>query len=101
MELYEPNELASLFFGVIAAILIAYTLYRQRIPRFRYFTAGFAFILFANFFTVAEGFAWSSLLNTLEHICYSISGLLFLLAVRTFGKSSPAEDSARDAHTDI
>ena len=81
MEKIQPNELVSLIFGIVCAVIILYILLRERLPRLDLFFLGFAFLLAANFFTVAEGFLWNTLLNTLEHLSYLLAGISFAAAV--------------------
>jgi hypothetical protein len=80
MERIQPNELASLIFGVVCAAIILYLLYREKLPRFGYFFLGFAFLLSANFFTVVEGFFWAAHFNFLEHLSYLLAGASFAAA---------------------
>jgi hypothetical protein len=74
---YYPNEVASLIFGFIAAVIILLLFRKKDLPRFRLIFTAFLFILAANFFTVAEGFLLPELLNILEHVSYALAGLLF------------------------
>ena len=75
--MYYPNEVASLIFGVIAAVIILLFFRKENLPRFGLIFTAFFFILAANLFTVAEGFLWQEPLNILEHASYAMAGLVF------------------------
>ncbi len=80
MEKIQLNELASLLFGVVCAAIILYILFREKLPQFGLFFLGFTFLLSANFFTVIEGFLWTTLFNFLEHLSYLLAGVSFAAA---------------------
>lgn len=75
--MFYPNEVASLIFGCIAAVIILLFFRKENLPQFRLVFTAFFFILAANLFTVAEGFLWQEPLNILEHASYAVAGLLF------------------------
>ena len=75
--MFYPNEIASLLFGVISALIILLFFRKKNLPRFRYIFLAFLCILAANFFTVVEGFGWQDSFNFLEHLSYAMAGLLF------------------------
>lgn len=99
MDRIQPNELVSLIFGVVCAVIIISILLRERLPRLGLFFLGFAFLLAANFFTVVEGLLWGALFNTLEHLSYLLAGISFAAAAwkirRTPEPSEEAHGSRR------
>ena len=77
-SLLQDNEL----FNAVLAFVVLVFLFTQlrRLPRIRkrmilLFAYG---ILFAGWVaTILEGAFWPNVLNTVEHICYALGGLLF------------------------
>ena len=78
--MFQESEIINLLFG-LTSILILILLFRYTwLPKRRYIRTGFAFILCAYVFTVAEGVALRELFNILEHASYALGGFFFALA---------------------
>lgn len=74
------NELVTLILGMSA--LGFFVLGRVRIrelPGWRLFLLTFALLVAGWVLTVLEGFFWPIALNLVEHICYTVSSILFAL----------------------
>ena len=89
--MFYPNEIASLLFGVISALIILLFFRKKNIPRFRYILLAFLCLLAANFFTVVEGLAWEEAINLLEHSSYALAGLIFAGVCWSLGRDSRRE----------
>ena len=77
---FQESEIVNLIVSVVAIYLIFILLKKVSLQEFKLFIAGFCAIVVAQIFTVLEGIFWGDLLNTLEHLFYVVSGLLFVLA---------------------
>ena len=85
---FYPNEIASLLFGIVGALVILLFFRKENLPRFRYIFLAFLSILAANFFTVVEGVGWQDFFNFLEHLSYAIAGLIFAGACWSLGRGA-------------
>lgn len=77
--MYQDSEVACLVMCVIAAGLIG-RFSNKEIPQFRYFYWGFLCLGSSFLATVAEGFLWPDLFNSIEHLSAAVSGWLFVIA---------------------
>lgn len=75
--MFEESEIINLVLGMVSFVIVVYEIRKREIPGFRLFFAGFACVVLARLFTVVEGIFLGGLLNTLEHLCYVLSGVLF------------------------
>lgn len=77
----QPNEVVNLVLAIFLAPMCLRAAMRAGFPGRRWFYAGFASMLGAYVFTVAEGFAAADLFNFLEHSSLAAAGVLFLVGV--------------------
>ena len=87
--MFYPNEIASLLFGIVTALVILFFFRKENLPGFRYIFLAFLCILAANLFTVVEGFGWQGVFNFLEHFSYAIAGLLFAGVCWSLSRRTP------------
>jgi hypothetical protein len=76
---YQPSEIADLILLLALGPMIIIGLRRvlPSVPRATYWAL--AAMLGGYIFTIAEGFVLADLFNMLEHICYAIAGVAFLV----------------------
>lgn len=82
--MFLETELYSLVIFTIGAGLLTVLLRSCLLPGCRWFMAGYALALCANFFTVVEGFAFYDFFNFLEHLSLAASSICFCAAVQEF-----------------
>lgn len=85
----QPNEVATLTVGIVCALVLLCSLRASSLPGAAPFLAGFAAVLAAQVFTVAEGFRWATALNLLEHACLAAAGIVFAAAVWRSARRGP------------
>ncbi len=76
----QQNELVTLILGL--GVLAFFVLGRVRIrdlPGWRLLLLSFTVLCAGWALTVLEGFFWPDVLNSVEHICYAVSAILFAL----------------------
>jgi Na+(H+)/acetate symporter ActP len=77
--MFQESEIISLVVALVGAFLLVFVFARRSVPQLRRFYAAFFAIVAASFFTVVEGVFWEGLFNLLEHLCYMLSGIFFML----------------------
>ena len=92
--MFQESELINLVLAVFAVSIVS-TFFLRRNRQYRFFYLGFALIVSALVFTVAEGIAYHHVFNLLEHLCYALAGLVFLLACRNLRQSAHAEETGQ------
>ncbi len=77
--MFQESEIVNLIFSLLITIFFLIFSRGYRRPRFPFLYLGFLFMLFAYVFTVIEGFVFPVAFNLLEHFCYAMSGIFFLI----------------------
>lgn len=86
MEQVQPNEVATLVFGLAGALILIRLAKESPLPGFRLFYLAYGSVVAAYWFTVLEGFLWARFLNFLEHLSLAAAGILFLAAILRHGR---------------
>jgi len=92
---FQESELVSLVLAFVFVIVLGILYRADHLPRLPAIYAAAALLILSNIATVLEGFFWYSFLNTLEHVCYAASGLLFALACWRLAAQVRTEQDAR------
>jgi hypothetical protein len=72
------NEVVMLFMGIgVFLFIMVNRAYVKKVNYWKILTWGYYILLSGWFFTVLEGFFQEYYLNLLEHICYTVSTILF------------------------
>jgi hypothetical protein len=93
----QPSELIIAFlasFLVLTAIFL-----RKHLPRSPRIYIPICFMLGAYVFTIVEGFFadgsfWNNFFNSLEHLCYALSGIAFMVGCWILARPDPYERGA-------
>ncbi|MDF1565576.1 MAG: hypothetical protein P1V51_21240 [Deltaproteobacteria bacterium] len=91
----QPSEAVTLVYGIIALVTLAWVIRGLELPGLRWMVAGVALIGLAYVFTIVEGFVWHALFDTLEHNCYALAGVAFLVGTLRLVRSSVREERPR------
>ncbi|MFC1769696.1 hypothetical protein ACFLZI_01410 [Nitrospirota bacterium] len=77
--MFDANEIINLIFALVAVLVIIFVFNKLEVPKPRSLYMGFSFILCGYVFTVIEGVLWRDFFNVIEHSCYALAGLYFLV----------------------
>lgn len=87
---YQPSEVTDLVLmlalGPVIIILLRRAL--DTVPAGAYVAIGAMFG--AYIFTVAEGFFLPDLFNLIEHVCYAVAGVAFVVTLRQLSRMMPS-----------
>jgi hypothetical protein len=89
--MFQESEIITLVVAVVGAFLSISVFAKRKVVELRYFYIGFFAIVAASFFTVIEGVFWKDLFNLLEHLCYALAGLSFIVGCNILLKQSQSK----------
>jgi len=86
--MFQESEIINLVVGIIAVLMFLFFFKKLGLPRMLFIYIGFFLVLCGCFLTVIEGVFWHDLFNFLEHLCYALSGISFLVGCRAIARHS-------------
>jgi len=90
---YQPSEIADLVLALALGPVLVIAV-RQVVPRIPKSGALALIAMFGGYvFTIAEGFVLPDLFNAVEHACYAIAGVLFVVMLLQYRRA--AHDGGR------
>jgi len=93
--MFQESEIIALVVALVGAFLLTFVLTRRKVPELGFFYTGFFFIVAASLFTVVEGVFWNEFFNAVEHLCYALSGISFVLGCWSLLRHSEPEEEGR------
>lgn len=90
----QASEIVALVLSLTAAGVYWFVLRQDRRPRLQFLYLGALFMIGGCVFTVAEGFLWTDLLNSVEHGCYALSGVAFAAGCRRLARFGEPEEGS-------
>ncbi len=91
--MFQESEIINLVVGLIAVLMFWYIFNKRELPKLRFIYVGFFFVLCGYLFTVIEGVFWNQFFNLLEHLCYTLSGISFLVGCRAIVRHLPDQET--------
>ena len=80
----EYNELIDLIIDIVWLLLLLFVVKSRQISSYPLFLYGILFIFLSHILTVLESFILPEILNTIEHLSFTLAGVLFCVGLFTF-----------------
>jgi len=90
----QPSEVVALVFSLIAVGAFWFILRHRRGPRLHMMVVGALCMIVGYVCTVLEGFVWEDAFNTIEHVCYALSGVAFAVGSLRLTRAGASPEEA-------
>ena len=93
--MYQESEIVELLMVAFLTPIMAASVRAIHLTGKRWFIAAYLVIVAGYASSVAEGFVWFDVFNTLEHACYATAGVLYAIAAVRLGRATREEQADR------